>query len=31
MRGLRRASMRVVDGIARAAGNPGHPYKAAQT
>ena len=31
MRGLRRASMRVVDGIARAAGNPGRPYKAAQT
>jgi geranylgeranyl reductase family protein len=31
MRGLRRASMRAVDGIARAAGNPGRPYKAAQT
>jgi geranylgeranyl reductase family protein len=30
MRGLRRASMRVVDGIARAAGNPGRPYKAAR-
>jgi geranylgeranyl reductase family protein len=31
MRGLRRASMRAVDGIARAAGNPGRAYKAAQT
>jgi geranylgeranyl reductase family protein len=31
MHGLRRAAMRAVDGIARAAGNPGRPYKAAQT
>ena len=31
MRGLRRAAMRAVDGIARAAGNPGGAYKAAQT
>jgi geranylgeranyl reductase family protein len=31
MRGLRRASMRMVEAIARAAGNPGKPYKAAQT
>jgi len=31
MRGLRRAAMRAVDGIARAAGNPGRAYKAAQT
>jgi geranylgeranyl reductase family protein len=28
MRGLRRASMRAVEAIARAAGNPGKPYKA---
>jgi geranylgeranyl reductase family protein len=26
MRGLRRASLRIVDGIARAAGDPGRPY-----
>ena len=31
MRGLRRASMRVVEGIARAAGDPGRPYKTAET
>jgi geranylgeranyl reductase family protein len=31
MRGLRRASMRMVETIARAAGNPGKPYKAAET
>ena len=31
MRGLRRASMRMVEAIARAAGNPGKPYKAVQT
>jgi len=31
MRGLRRVSMRMVEAIARAAGNPGKPYKAAQT
>ena len=31
MRGLRRASMRLVEAIARAAGNPGKPYKAAET
>ena len=31
MRGLRRAAMRAVDGIARASGNPGRAYKAAQT
>jgi geranylgeranyl reductase family protein len=31
MRGLRRVSMRMVEGIARAAGNPGKPYKALQT
>jgi geranylgeranyl reductase family protein len=31
MRGLRRASMRMVEAIARAAGNPGKPYKALQT
>ena len=31
MRGLRRASMRMVEAIARAAGNPGKPYKTAQT
>jgi flavin-dependent dehydrogenase len=31
MRGLRRASMRAVETIARAAGNPGKPYKAVQT
>jgi len=29
MRGLRRASMRVVEGIARAAGDPGRAYKTA--
>ena len=29
MRGLRRASMRVVEGIARASGNPGRAYKTA--
>jgi geranylgeranyl reductase family protein len=29
MRGLRRAAMRAVDGIARASGNPGRAYKAA--
>jgi geranylgeranyl reductase family protein len=31
MRGLRRLSMRAVEAIARAAGNPGRPYKAVQT
>ena len=31
MRGLRRASMRMVGAVARAAGDPGKPYKAAQT
>jgi geranylgeranyl reductase family protein len=31
MRGLRRASMRMVEAIARAAGNPGKSYKAAET
>ena len=31
MRGLRRASMRMVEAIARTAGNPGKPYKAAET
>jgi geranylgeranyl reductase family protein len=31
MRGLRRASMRMVEAIARAAGNPGKPYKTAET
>jgi len=31
MRGLRRVSMRMVEAIARAAGNPGKPYKAAET
>jgi geranylgeranyl reductase family protein len=31
MRGFRRASMRMVEAIARAAGNPGKPYKAAET
>jgi flavin-dependent dehydrogenase len=31
MRGLRRVSMRMVEAIARAAGNPGKPYKALQT
>jgi geranylgeranyl reductase family protein len=29
MRGLRRASLRIVDAIARAAGNPGRPYREA--
>ena len=29
MRGLRRAAMRAVDGIARASGNPGRAYKTA--
>jgi hypothetical protein len=31
MRGLRRTSMRVVEAIARAAGDPGRAYKAAAT
>jgi len=31
MRGLRRASMKAVEAIARAAGNPGKPYRAAET
>jgi flavin-dependent dehydrogenase len=31
MRGLRRASMKAVETIARAAGNPGKPYRAAET
>jgi geranylgeranyl reductase family protein len=31
MRGLRRVSMRAVEAIARAAGNPGKAYKAAET
>jgi geranylgeranyl reductase family protein len=31
MRGLRRASMRFVEAIARAAGDPGRTYKAAET
>jgi geranylgeranyl reductase family protein len=31
MRGLRRVSMRMVEAIARAAGNPGKPYKTAET
>jgi geranylgeranyl reductase family protein len=31
MRGFRRASMRMVEALARAAGNPGKPYKAAET
>jgi hypothetical protein len=31
MRGLRRWSMRVVEAIARAAGDPGRAYKAAET
>ncbi|HEU5064816.1 MAG TPA: geranylgeranyl reductase family protein [Gaiellaceae bacterium] len=31
MRGFRRASMRMVEAIARAAGNPGKPYKVART
>src|SRR6266545_3971756 len=31
MRGLRRASLRVVEGIARAAGDPGRAYRAAET
>jgi len=31
MRGLRRASMRVVEAIARASGDPGRAYKAAET
>ena len=31
MRGLRRASMRMVEAIARAAGNPGKQYKTAET
>ena len=31
MRGLRRASLRVVEAIARAAGDPGRAYKAAET
>jgi flavin-dependent dehydrogenase len=31
MRGLRRASMRAVEAIARASGNPGKPYKTAET
>jgi flavin-dependent dehydrogenase len=31
MRGLRRASMRMVEAVARAAGDPGKPYKTAQT
>jgi geranylgeranyl reductase family protein len=31
MRGLRRGSMRMVEAIARAAGNPGKPYKTAHT
>jgi flavin-dependent dehydrogenase len=31
MRGLRRASMKAVETIARAAGNPGEPYRAVET
>jgi geranylgeranyl reductase family protein len=31
MRGLRRASLRVVEAIARAAGDPGRAYRAAET
>ena len=31
MRGVRRASMRAVEAIARAAGNPGKAYRAAET
>ena len=31
MRGQRRASMRAVETIARAAGNPGKPYRAVGT
>jgi geranylgeranyl reductase family protein len=31
MRGLRRVSMRAVEAIARAAGNPGKPYKTVET
>jgi flavin-dependent dehydrogenase len=31
MRGLRRASMKAVETIARAAGNPGKPYRTAET
>jgi geranylgeranyl reductase family protein len=31
MRGLRRASMKAVETIARAAGNPGKPYRTVQT
>jgi geranylgeranyl reductase family protein len=31
MRGLRRASMKAVEAIARAAGNPGKPYRAVGT
>jgi geranylgeranyl reductase family protein len=31
MRGLRRASMKAVETIARAAGNPGKPYRAVET
>jgi geranylgeranyl reductase family protein len=31
MRGLRRASMKAVEAIARAAGNPGKPYRTAET
>ena len=31
MRGLRRASLRLVEGIARAAGDPGRAYRAAET
>jgi len=31
MRGLRRASLRVVEGIARAAGDPGRAYRTAST
>jgi geranylgeranyl reductase family protein len=31
MRGLRRASMKAVEAIARAAGNPGKPYRAVET
>src|SRR5580765_6378520 len=31
MRGLRRVSMKAVEAIARAAGNPGKPYRAVET
>ena len=31
MRGLRRASMRIIEAIARAAGNPGRAYRTAHT